>query len=168
MARAGRKRKEGPRTASGQLSRAKEDRYIPLHLIREMAAKSARVGLYLTPLGRMALNERIDRAQFDAGMRFAEARRAADAALGLPARNVPAQDLAALHGHDGEDSEDARDRKRRDLDRWDKLLLVVGLNSAPLRALEWIVVYEREPEGHQQCIDLLKGLNMLARHWGLR
>lgn len=169
MARPGRRRKDGIRTPAGQLSRAKKDTFIPLGLFREMLAKEARLGYLNTPLGRMLRNEAITQAQFDAGQRFVETRKAADAALGLSPRTPTAQDLTALHGHDSDvESDEEIRRKERDMDRWDKLILALGIGTPQMRAMEWIAVYEREPDDYQQVIDLRQALNRLILFWGGR
>lgn len=169
MARTGKKRKEGTRTPAGQLSRADGGKWVPFYRVRQLIALGMIDGRHGTPLGRMHINERITTAQFDAGQRFVDIRRAADAALGIPPRTCQAQDFGKLHGHDGDtESQEAIDKKHRDLDRWDKLLLVLGIQSPQMRALEWIAVYEREPEGEQQVIDLKKALNRLVLYWWQR
>lgn len=164
-----RKRKPGPRTPSGQLSRAKEASYVPLHRARELIALGKLDGRYGTPLGRMVLNERISKGQYEAGLRFVDVRKSADAALGLPPRTCQAQSLGELRGHDGDvETEEETRRKHRDLDAWDKVVMVLGVQSGWMRAMERIALCELEPDGHQQVIDLTQALQRLCVYWGIR
>lgn len=172
MGRRGPKKKLGNREPNGRLQRYSEARgeaYMPLHHIRRMIALGKLDGRYGTPLGRMVLNERISKGQFDAATRFVDIRRAADAALGLPPRTVPAQTLGELRGHDGDvETEEERRRKTRDLDAWDKLVALLGVQTEWMRAMERIALYELEPDDYSQVIKLVEALNRLMAYWGMR
>lgn len=122
-----------------------------------------------TPLGLLFRNERITSAHMEAGTRFADERNAADAALGLPPRSPRAQDMSAVHGlsNANDDDESAR-RKAKAIAAYDRACEAVGLNTDALRALEWVVVYERMVDDYRQFIALVDGLNKLRVHYGGR
>lgn len=142
---------------------------MPLHLVRHMIALGKLDGRYGTPLGRMVLNDKISKGQFEAATKFVDVRKAADAALGLPSRTVRAQVLGELQGHDGDlETPEEQRRKARDLDAWDKLVILLGVQTDWMRALERIALHELEPDSHEQVIKLVEALNRLMAYWGMR
>ena len=122
-----------------------------------------------TPLGLLFRNDKITSLHMEAGTRFADDRNAADRALGLPPRSPRAQDMTAIYGlaNANDDDETAR-KKARAVSAYDKACEAVGLNTMALRALEWVVVYERTPDDYAQFLALVDGLDKLRVHYGLR
>jgi hypothetical protein len=161
----GRQRKDGKRTPSGQLSRAKSP--ISLSLVRGMIATKMIDGRFNTPFGLMALDDRITQAQFDAGMRFAEAERAYRAAIDSPPASPPAQDVNRLGGRPNEfEDEHAIRAKDRAILQWQTLDAL--LNSLERRSLNIVVVRQYAPEGYVQVMSLKTALDKLVRHWSGR
>lgn len=151
------------REANGRSSRS--DRVIHIQRLLEGVKATGLGHEFGTSLGYLLLTERITTPHYEAGTWFSQARRAADGALGLPARNVPAQDMNALHGSSTsiEDDEAIR-RKRTAIEKYDRAENALGLNSSRLRAVLWVCVYDRRPDTHEQFLALVDGLNALVRH----
>ena len=128
-------------------------------------ARDHRLG---TPLGVLLRAEKITIRQFDAGMWFQDARKAADGALSLPARSCRAQDMTAIHGQSGDDDEATTAAKRKAVDAYDRAVAYVGHGSKALAALELVVVYERRPDTYEQVLALVEGLDRLLAFRGQR
>ena len=171
MTKAGRPRKTAQRYPGGQIRREREKATTSIHWARERDAlrASARDPRLGTPLGVLFRAERITAGQMNAGTRFAGARASADAALGLPGRNTPAQDLNAVGGASNAiETLDTIRRKRNAIAAYDAAVESVGLGSRELAALEWVVIYERTPDDYAMVLRLIAGLDRLVRHYGTR
>lgn len=162
-----RPRRNVPREPNGRPSRSSAI----THWQRELdalraASRDSRLG---TPLGILLRAERITLRQFEAGTWFADARSAADRALGLPARSCRAQDMNAVHGaSNAQDDEATATAKRKAIEAYDKASAFVGLGSKALAALELVVVYERRPDTYEQVLALIDGLDKLTQYRGMR
>lgn len=161
-----RPRRLTPREPNGRPSRSSQISHWQRELDALRAgARDHRLG---TPLGVLLRAEKITIRQFDAGVWFSEARRAADRALGLPARCAKAQDMNAVHGASGEDDEATTAAKRKAVDAYDRAVAYVGHGSKALAALELVVVYERRPDTYEQVLALVEGLDRLMAYRGTR
>lgn len=166
----GRPRKKGERYPSGKLKPARQEQSaIYWQRERDVLRAASRSSLLGTQIGIMFRNERITASQFEAARRFAEARNAADAALSLPPRTTPAQNVSAVGGASNapDDGEAAR-RKAKAISAYDNAEEAVGLGTRELGALQLIVVYDRRPDDYMQAIALIAGLNKLVAHYGIR
>ena len=172
MTKAGRPRKAfAKRYPGGKIHRESQKATTHIYWSRERDAlrESARDPRLGTPLGILFRGERITAGQMKAGTCFADARTAADAALGLPRRNTPAHDLNAVGGaSNAVETDRSIRRKRKALAAYDAAIEAVGLGSRELAALEWVVIYERQPDDYAMVLRLIVGLDRLARHYGKR
>lgn len=153
-----RPRKAGPREPNGRPQRNLRTSYWQRQrdeLVR--GSLDQRLG---TPLGILYRDEKITTAQMEAGTWFAEARASADAALSLPARSTPAQDVGRVRGLSGGEEDEAA--KRRAVDVYDRAVAYVGHGSRELAALELVVVYERRPDTYEQLLALMAALTKLV------
>lgn len=163
MAR-GRPRKKGERYPSGKIKPVAKTSYWQREL--DELRKGSRDHRLGSQLGILWRSDVITQNAFDAGMRFADARKAADGALGLPPRDAPAQDINAVHGaSNAVDTPESAARKARAIAAYDAAEEAVGLNSLPLRALQWVVIYERRPDDYEQLLALFTGLQKLMSHY---
>jgi hypothetical protein len=156
----------GLRTPSGQLSRAKQD--VPLTLLRSMAALGKISGLYTTYFGMLSVSGEISERQYQAGLKFARQRAAADRARGIS--RVKAQDLNRTFSHnDSIETPDTIQDGKVAIRRWENAVAATGgYSSAPYKALEWIVLDLRVSDGRQQTLDLKAGLTSLVHHYSSR
>jgi hypothetical protein len=170
MSKAGRPRKQGERFPSGRLRpERKAESAVYWQRERDVLRTTSRLSLLGTPIGMMFRAERLTASQFEAGRRFAEARSAADAALGLPPRNATAQDVSGVGGASNAiEDEDSIRRKMKAIADYDRTEAVVGYGSRELAALQLIVGYERQPDDYAQVIALVAGLNRLVLFYGMR
>lgn len=158
-----RPRKAGMREPNGRLSRSDRGTYWQRE--RDALAAGAADHRLGTPLGVILRAGKITSSQFDAGMWFAEARTAADAALSLPSRTARAQDMNSLGGSpNGEEDPDKVSAKRRAVEVYDKACSYVGHGSRQLAALELVVVYQRRPDTYEQMLALIDGLDRLIAY----
>lgn len=161
-----RPRKTGARYPSGKL---KPTETPDLQRIRQAVLTVARDERLESVLGTMYLHDRLDKRQAEAGMRFLEARVAADRALGLPPRLPRGQDLNAVSGLLNElDDEASVRKKQRAIAAYDAAEDAIGRNSRQLLAVQWIVIYDRLPDDYSQVIELREGLNRLVAHYAGR
>ena len=114
MSKAGRKRKANlPREANGRIQRpTKASEHVYWQRERDALRTSARDSRLGSPLGILFRAEKITSRQFAAGLRFAEDRKAADAALSLPARTCQAQDFVSVRGGAGREDGSAKNVAR--------------------------------------------------------
>lgn len=165
MAR-GRPRKTGKRYPSGKIMPAERAR--TSHWQRELemlraGSVDSRLG---SAIGILAVRGLITAQALDAAMRFADARAAADAALGLPPRHARAQDMNAVHGSSNEpETMESAARKAKAIAAYDSAEEAVGLGSRPLAALRWVVIYDRREDDHAQLLALFDGLGKLMAHY---
>lgn len=100
MSRAGRKRKNAPRTPTGQISRARAvvereatsvacEARARLHGLPIASARHAEAG---SALGRMLLRDQITRDAYDDGMRYARLHAALQSSLDTPGRVIEPRD----------------------------------------------------------------------------
>lgn len=166
MARRGRPRKTGDRYPSGKLvpdARAKTSYWQRQIETLNTASLDSRLG---SAIGILAVRRIITPQALDAAMRFADARAAADAALGLPPRSPRAQDMNALHGASNElETMESAARKARSIAAYDAAEESVGLNSLPLAALQWVVIYDKREDSYEQLLALFTGLQKLMGHY---
>lgn len=151
------------REPNGRPSRTDRVQYVQ----RELAAIRAGVikPEWGTPLGELARAGRVTPSQYAAGTWYADARKAADAALSLPPRNPTAQDMNAVHGASNREDDEASIRaKRRVIEICAKAEAVLGHGSRRYRAVMWVCVFERRCEDHEQLLALLEGLSLLAHY----
>lgn len=157
-----------PREPNGRASRRTtfQKEILYAQRIRDAVRKLSKDPFLESPLGLMMLHGEVTSEQYAAGKLFAEAREAADRVLGLPRRHPKGQDVSAAYGalNAPEDVE----RVRQSQDRYYSAERAVGLNSAPLRALQEIVVYEARPCGPDALDDLRIALTRLAQHWRIK
>jgi hypothetical protein len=169
MAR-GRLRKTGQRFPSGKLKPARKVQ-TAIHRQRELevlrtTSKLSHLG---TPVGELFREGDVTASQFEAARQFAEARSAADAALGLPPRTPRAQDMNAVGGRsNANDDDEAARLKNRAIAAYDRAEMAVGHGSSELAALQWVVVYERRHDGFAQKLALMAGLTKLVAHYGIK
>ena len=170
MAKVGRPKVAGLyREPNGRASRSKQSTAIYLQRERDTLRAMSRKSDLESPLGLMFRNERITAQMFAAGLRFASDRAQADAALGLPPRHCQAQNVNRVGGvSHAEDTPERIRAKRRDVSGFDNAEAAVGLNSAALRALQWVAIYEQRPIAYQEVIDLIEGLGKLVKHYAGR
>lgn len=163
----GRKRKVALREQNGRPQRGAESVTYWQREIALLRSDSRRPELG-TPLGMLVRGKRITERLFTAGIRFADQRRAADAALSVPRRTPTGLDPNAVGGASlRDDGPDDERRKRRAAVAFDAALAAVGQFSAEHRALEWVVVEERTPDSYEQLLDLVRALGRLANHYRL-
>lgn len=161
-----RPRKTGARYPSGKL---KPTETPDLQRIRQAVLTVARDERLESVLGTMFLHDKLDKRQAEAGMRFLEARVAADRALGLPPRMPRGQDLNAVSGLLNElDDDEVSRRRRRAIAAYDAAEAAIGVGSRELTAVRRIVIYDRLPDDYSQVIELREGLNRLVAHYAGR
>ena len=161
-----RPRKTGARYPSGKLKPIETP---DLQRIRQAVLTVARDERLESVLGTMYLHEKLDKRQAEAGMRFLEARVAADRALGLPPRLPRGQDLNAVNGLANElDDDDVSRRRQRAIAAYDAAEAAIGVGSRELTAVRRIVIYDRLPDDYSQVIELREGLNRLVAHYAGR
>ena len=166
MAAVGRKRKNGEREANGRLSRALASRESVAGTMRDLAIiHRERLDPALgSPIGCMLREGKILTAEYDAGVKFAALRAAADRALGLPPRNPAALDYNAARGLSLTAERDP-ENDRAVIRAYDDAEAVLGTRSPELAALQAIVIYTAHPSGYEQFLALKKGLSMLSTFW---
>ena len=155
-----RPRKAGPREPSGRPQRNLRTSYWQRQ--RDELVRGSLNPLLDSPLGILYRNEKITTAQMEAGTWFAEARASADAALSLPPRTAPAQNVGRVKGLAGGDEDEVA--KRRAIDAYDRAVAFVGHGSRELAALELVVVYQRRPDTYEQVLALVAGLTKLVAY----
>jgi hypothetical protein len=163
----GRPRKPGLREPSGRPSRSDRVLHIQRNLdaIRKLSL-DAELG---TPLGLMLVWEKITRHQYEAGTWFAEARRAADGALGLPPRNPPAQDVSAAGGASlGFDTPEKERARQRAIHAYDQVVAFLRKGSIRHKVLEQVCVHERRPDTYGQVLALVDALDMIVAYRSVR
>jgi hypothetical protein len=166
MPKAGRRRLPGNREPNGRVQRPSTVAYWQRE--RDALRTLSRQPEWETPFGILYRADRLTAVEFEAARRFAMARRAADLALGIPPRSARAACMELTKGQPSCDPPDAEQRRRAAVDALDRAEAALGGPQSPaLRACLWIVVYERQPDGYQQVLDLKAGLQTLARHMGL-
>jgi hypothetical protein len=166
MTKAGRPRKDGPRYHSGKL---KPQPLPDLQRLRHAIWKLAKDENLESVVGQLFFQGRIDVPQTKAARRFLADRVAADHALGLPSRMARGQDLTAVQGRpiDNEDEVTIR-RRRRAIAVYDEAEAAIGLGSLELAAVQWIVIYDKLPDGYEQFLRLRDGLSRLAVYYAKR
>jgi len=135
---AGRPRKEGERYPSGDIKRSETQKdvlgvvtearvrlhNIPIDLIRDQKAGST--------LGRMCIDKKVTDEEYKAGFWYAEEMERYYRATGIQSPNPRAQDLFAIHSHDGEVSTDAQTRARKASSRFIRLeTVLLSCQSGP-------------------------------------
>ena len=166
MTKAGRPRKDGPRYHSGKL----KPQLLPdLQRLRHAVWKVAKDENLDCVVGQMFFQGRIDVPQMKAARRFLAERVAADHALSLPPRMPRGQDLTAVQGlpANNEDEVTIR-RRRRAIAIYDEAEAAIGLGSRELAAMQWIVIYDKLPDGHEQYLRFRYGLSRLAVYYSKR
>lgn len=164
---AGRPRLTGPREPNGRLSRAGRGQNLQREL--DMLRTGACDAKWGTPIGTLCRAGQITARMFDDAMWFAEARDAADRALGLRGRHPTAQDMNAVHGASNAQDDEAQIRaKRRAIETYDRACAFIGLGSAELAAMELVVVYQRRPDKHEQLLALISALEKLRAYRTVR
>lgn len=134
--------------------------------VRELVLKRAVDPLWGTPIGRLFLTRDLSARHFDCAQKFASLRAAADRVKGLSARTVAAID----YGRTGALG------TGRMLDRADDAAIVAAVDAAEsaigegaaMRAVLHVVIENHEPVGTDMRLDLISGLERLARHWRLQ
>ena len=166
--KAGRPKKLGViREPNGKPSRS--DRV--LHIQRKLDAiqklgMQAEMG---TPLGQLLTWERITKQQYDAGQWFSEARKAADGAFSLPARECAAQDMNRLGGaYHGDDDEETVRRKRNIAATYARAEEALGIGSKRFKAVMWVCVHERRCDDYAMMLALVDGLDAIVAHRNVR
>lgn len=134
--------------------------------IRDLARRQAVDPALGTPVGRMYVLHEITSAMYDAAVKLASLRAAADRVLGLPPRNAAALDYGASKGMslylDMADPEN----ERAIVTAYDNAEAAI-VSPQDLAAVQYVVIYEREPVGYEHRLALYRGLKSLAKHWGL-
>lgn len=168
MAKPGRKPFVGvEREPSGKVSRAKAS--LPWQRVIEQVAMRIDKPDLGTPLGILVFQRKLDPKMADAGEAFAKERDAADRAQGLPPRNAPAQNVDRIGGRDNvEDGPEAIRAKNKAVSAYYKAVDAIGAHTKAMAAVEWVVIYQRRQEGHEQYLDLIEGLSKLVVHYRSR
>lgn len=184
----GRPRKDGERTASGRLSRAKpksmfsEWQATTAHAqrIREtiMAEAPKHMAAFSTALGHLYMFGQLADAgapdakvvngqRYAAGDLFRGLCEASGQAIGIPTHQLRGQNLAAAGGGSTGFVEDDLARERRE--RADKKRfaaeLAVGPGSRELTVVREVCVYGARPVGHENLLALRRGLQRLVLHF---
>lgn len=163
----GRPRLTGPREPNGRLSRAGRGQNLQREL--DMLRTNSCDPKWGTPAGVLCRAGQITARMFDDATWFAEAREAADRALGLRGRHPTAQDMNAVHGASNTNDDEAQVKaKRRAIDVYDRACIFIGLGSAELAALELVAVYQRRPDKHEQLLALISALDKLRAYRTVR
>jgi hypothetical protein len=156
-----RPRKAGLREPNGRPSRS--DRVVHIQRKLDAVHKLALDAELGTALGILLLWESITKHQYEAGLWFAEARKAADAALQCPPRNPPAQNPNAVRGASCDDEgPDQITRKRRVVETYARAEALLGVGTARLKAVLWVCVHDRRPDTEEQRLALAEGLDVLV------
>ena len=168
MAKAGRPKLAGViREPSGKVSRTKAA--LPWQRVIEQVSLRIDKPDIGTPLGILVLQRKLDPKMADAGEMFAKERAAADRAQSLPSRTVQAQNVDRIAGRDNaEDEPEVVRAKNRAVTAYYKAVDAVGAHTKAMAAVEWVVIYQRRQEGHEQYLDLIDGLSKLAVHYRFR
>lgn len=185
-ARRGRPRIDAPRTPSSQISRSKEaltemnmqpalDRRIRHYDIRSTKDTSAQVLAgdpawgYL--LGRLLKDGTINKAQHDAGNRYADDMSSYFGLTGVPFPSAKAQNMFAVKGSSGDDDEDRGKRAAKARAKMMKLrdiLLACGDINTGRRVLHTVNAVCVEDIDHLRTLNspmkawLVRGLNSLS------
>ena len=167
--RKGRTRLPGTREPNGRLQRpAQSSPAVYWQRERQVLRTLSLQPEWGSPIGVLCRAGEITAAQFQAGLRFATERRAADAALGLPPRSPRAMDMNLTRGHPPDDTLDGQRRRRTAIAAFEAAHDALGAGSPALCACLWICVYEQRPDCHGQLVALKEGLSKLVRHYGMR
>jgi hypothetical protein len=190
-AKRGRPRLDAPRTPSGQISRSKEaniemnmqpaiDRRVRHYGIHDTKGASAQVLAgdpawgYL--LGRLLKDGVINKAQHDAGNRYADDMAAYFGLTGVPFPSAKAQNMFAVRGGTGDDGEDRGKRAakaRAKMTKLRDLLMRCGDINTGRRVLHTINAVCVEDIDHLRTLNtpmrawLVLGLNALERHYNV-
>ncbi|MFO1147781.1 MAG: hypothetical protein U1E62_05325 [Alsobacter sp.] len=142
----------------------KEPAHTPVSLIRELIAAERMDGRWGSWFGIAAIEERITAEQYQAGVKFANKAEARERALASPGCSPRAQDISAAGGR-ALTHEDERTikRHRRSLEEWADI--ETTLTPLQMRALDIIVVQQRQAEGYVQQMTLRAGLDRLITLW---
>lgn len=185
----GRPRRDAPRTPSGQISRSKEanlemnmqpalDRRIRHYDIRSTKDTSAQILAgdpawgYL--LGRLLKDGTINKAQHDAGNRYADDMSSYFGLTGVPFPSAKAQNMFAVKGSSGDDDEGKGKRAakaRAKMVKLRDLLLACGDINTGRKVLHTVNAVCVEDIDHLRTLNgamrawLVLGLNALGRHY---
>lgn len=185
---AGRPPKDGPRTASGRLSRAKprspnsEWQAVTAHAqrVRDAMLKEASTNVdFESTLGRLFAfgqltdgrepnAKQVNAQRYAAGIMFAGLQKAADAGIGLQARHVRGQNLSASGGRSEplwEDEDFVRARREQADLRLKAAVNAIGVGSQELFVVTEVVIYDAHPVGYEGFIRLRRGLQALVNHF---
>jgi hypothetical protein len=188
-AKRGRPKLNAPRTPSGQISRSKEanlemnmlpaiERRVRHYDIRSTKDASA-FQLAGDPnwgylLGRLLKDGTINRAQHDAGNRYADDMALYFGLTGVPFPSAKAQNMFAVRGSSGDDGDDKGKRAakaRRKMAELRDLLLGCGDINTGRRVLHTVNAVCVEDIDHLRTLNssmkawLVLGLNALGRHY---
>jgi len=179
-AKKGRPAKDGPRTPSGQLSRARsahsEWQSMTAHAqrIRDAVMSDAKARAeFEWALGKLFLWGRLaapaephakdaNARRYAAGKLFLETVQRADVALGCPPRTPQGQDISSVRGQPGEGD---AERDRKALSRYYAAEGALGMSSAASRVVASVVIQGAAPVGHEELLALREGLQRLADHF---
>lgn len=177
MTKAGRKRKEGVRTPSGQLSRAAKavtENTTPAAVRRLRDASLARMvdPEWGTEIGRLYLNERITPVQYAAAKRYWMLHEAYRVVSGFPAPRPRSIDLDAVGGmpvdpdtDQGQLEAERAMQLRADMSDARSVVLAAGSHAWP--ALVDAIERDRACAGMSDVHWLTTALDALAKHWRL-
>lgn len=175
MARAGRKRKHGPRQPNGQPSRtgARENM---LAVVRNQPHRKRFGDLSHDhraecELGRLFMDSVIERHHYDAGVEYRRIVREMRIAIGAPPGTPSALDFdyQGGRGHDTDEDEDAVKRANRARSVYADAFAALGeAGRDAVLAVNDVVIWDKgRYEARGGVFALKRGLQVLARHLGL-
>ena len=163
----GRPKLAGAREPSGRLSRGRAVNNIQRAFD---AIKRAELDpCFGTPFGRLVLDEKITRHEFDAGLKFYAMRREMDVVLGAPSRTPRGMDLGGVRGTSLADDPDPKaiERFKR---RFASVEAVLG-DKKP-GGMWWVVdqlvIHDISLVGYQQHLILKTALGALVNFFNTR
>jgi hypothetical protein len=187
--RRGRPRLDAPRTPSGQISRSKEA-YIEMNMQPAIDRRIRHYGIRSTKdtpaqilagdpawgylLGRLLKDGAINKAQHDAGNRYAEDMASYFGLTGVPFPSAKAQNMFAVRGGTGDDNEDRgkmASKARAKMVKLREMLLACGDINTGRKVLHTVNAVCVEDMDHLRTLNspmrawLVSGLNSLSRFY---
>lgn len=164
----GRKRKPGKRWKNGNLitARSLDPKVIAAAMPhrQDVPADVRHDPKALTAFGRLNLKGTITDAQYDAGVRWRDVVSLYQSSIDAPRKDAPSLSGALLGITGGSYMTDDEARRRRDRYMETYEALEDGAGHIAARAVSRWCVYD---EDDRPTVDLIRGLNVLAEHFGL-